>query len=544
MSDLSYLPQSDSLFFESSTSQLRKWQLKLLSGALILGVVTSIIVLGLSFINPQNPFHSALLIGSIILGFGSAILLLLKNLSFWVRSILCLVFFFIFINTLFFFYGWGVASLVALSGFVAISTTLLFRKSIRYGLIISFLTLVLWAALTFSQSLATLQSPITLSGLFNDGFLVCAMGFFVYFSTYQLKELYLSKIDENQEKVKEILEVNNKYQEILEVLAHQQGQLSNLQVLTSEFAFGGNQEEIISRFVDALSINFSIPYVSVYLVDSGMENIEIVHGSGEIGREIVAQKHHYTTGGSSFISQAILRNQMIVEKVDLNSDLGFSLESSDSNNIALAIPIEQKGKAIGVLLIITEQNALLDENDHLIYRIAANTLTYLISSTNQEKVSPQPEYSFLPSMEKLLVMGETSQFSFPEGAILPDQMKSTASEINIGPSRHSMAKLRVPDRELRQEDLEFLEDLTKHAEKALAHASLVTGLQKTIVSEKKSKEISSRFSGKKNIEDVLKAAITELGKLPEVLDAKVALVASEDAVVTPRLNGRKNDDVA
>lgn len=545
MSDSSARFQADSLSLETSSSQLRQWQLKLLSGASLLGLVTSIVVVGLSFFSPGNPNHNVLLIGSVILGFGSAVLLLLKNLSFWVRSIFSLVFFFIFTNTLFFFYGWGVAALLALVGFVAISTTLLFRKSIRYGLVTSFLTLVLWAALSISQSLSSQGSSISISRLFNDGFIVCAIGFFIYFSLFQLKELYLSKIDENQERVKEILEVNNKYQNALQSLSHQEDQLRKLMELTRRLPLGFSKQETIARFIDEFGTMFELSNVALYLVDPSHEKIEIVYGNGISGKRLLSNKHQYTANGTSLISQAIRKNTVVSDELNKVYDLSNLLANEDDNSLVHAVPITEGNKPIGALVIVMEPSTTMDETRLLIFMSAAQLMSLLIrdNQTDHAGNSSSAKSTVSSSLEALLVTEKLSQYSYPEGEIISTGSSSSMNEIDLGSTGHLRAMLRIPDRELSQSELEFVEELAVQTEKALNLASGLTSLQKSIVSEEKSKEIAARFSGKKKMEDILRAAVIELGKLPEIINAKIALISPDEVEVTPRPNGRKNDNV-
>lgn len=532
--------QAELITFESSSSQLKKWQLRLLSGAFLLGMTVSVIILGLSFFESGNPFQPLLIVGSVILGFGSAILLLLKNVSFWIRSVLFLVILFIFVNTSFFFYGWGIPSLGLLIGFITISTSLLFRKSIRYGLIISFLTLVLWAALTVSGSLTSSPSGLNFPRILNDSFIVSAIGLFVYFSIYLLKDLYLLKIDENQEKVKEILETNQKYLESQSLLQEQKDKIYKLVEFTNQSFSSVDQKAILKGFADEIGRIFDLSLVLVYLVDPGRNNIQLHYGTGDLGQQLLKNGHFYTLGGPSVVSHSVLKKAPQKSSLSVFLDYVQVLGEFTGQEITYSLPLLSGNKNLGALVVVTKPTAKQDVVDSAIFQAAANFLSQYINLGKPVQTGIAPTNASI-SFENLLQQNKKVKYQYPEDEVFQPDDQSVQSEVDLDTEHLPLGILKVFDRELTSDEVTLVKTLTLHLGQALERSVEQSRLHKTLVSEQKSREISSRFFDKKNMGDVLRAAVKELGQLPDVIDAGVALIPPEESIVRHQRNGRKND---
>jgi GAF domain-containing protein len=82
------------------------------------------------------------------------------------------------------------------------------------------------------------------------------------------------------------------------------------------------------------------------------------------------------------------------------------------------------------------------------------------------------------------------------------------------------------------EDIAFVEAISSQTALALENARLLGGSLRRASQEQKVNQVSANFSKSMNIEEILRAAVQELGHLPSVIEVSIQLVPADD----PSLN--------
>ena len=102
-------------------------------------------------------------------------------------------------------------------------------------------------------------------------------------------------------------------------------------------------------------------------------------------------------------------------------------------------------------------------------------------------------------------------------------------------------KLEVEGTELAKETQEFLRSISTQTSVALENARLIEESQMAAVQEQQLNTLAAQFSRATSIEEILKTAVLELGKLPAIHEASIALVPIEEAkpLGTRALSGKE-----
>ena len=90
--------------------------------------------------------------------------------------------------------------------------------------------------------------------------------------------------------------------------------------------------------------------------------------------------------------------------------------------------------------------------------------------------------------------------------------------------------------EISQTQLDFLQAISAQTSTALENARLLDETQRAAAKEQKLNDLSSQFSRALTIEEILKTAVIEFGKLPSVSEASISLIPPEDMNIRPSLD--------
>ena len=146
-------------------------------------------------------------------------------------------------------------------------------------------------------------------------------------------------------------------------------------------------DELIQKGIDLIRERFDLYYVGLFLVDQTMglgrrpgEWANLQAGTGEIGRQMVNQKHRLEVGSNSMIGQCIASGKVRVE-LDVGEEVvRFRNPLLPETRSELALPLVARGKAIGALTIQSSQKAAFAEGDIAVFQTIANQLANAIEN--------------------------------------------------------------------------------------------------------------------------------------------------------------------
>jgi GAF domain-containing protein len=305
---------------------------------------------------------------------------------------------------------------------------------------------------------------------------------------------------------------------------------------------------LYQQVVDLVQEQLHLYYVGLFLVDDLNRYAELRAGTGETGQIMLTRGHRLAIGGASMIGICISsRSPRIAldvgrEAVRFNNPL-LPLTRSE-----LALPIISRGLVVGALSVQSELPEAFDDNDILVLQGIADGLATAIE--NIRLVSElQQNLDELKSLNRNYLQEAWANVTQDQGAVSVTYETNTAQNdsnhsvqipIKLREQMIAWLSLDTEETNLSPEDMSFLDAITTQTALALENARLVQETQRKVVQEQKLNDISTRFSRSYDIENILKTAVEELGRLPKVSEVSVELVPTDrvpQPAVGPKSNG-------
>jgi GAF domain-containing protein len=526
--------------------QLKVWQERILQSLFLaaagFGLVFVLLFLSTA-INTGNWSNVSGFLGLFII---CATFFLLRRIGYWVRSIIALIIVFIFSNFIYFQNGWTGISLILLLVFSFLCTTLLYQRPTRIGFFISITTLLFWATLRLTNIIKGTGLSSSLNSLAIDLLILLLAGFTVNFVISSLKNKYLSIYRQNlaiqSEKDNLELEFRNQNQ----ILERRVNQLRTAAEINRTISAILDPASLIRQVADSVKERFDLYYVGVFLVDEQKEFAVLQYGTGEAGRKMVANRHRLAVGGYSMIGWTTQTRKPRIALDTGAEAVRFDNPLLPDTKSELALPLASQKNLYGAMTIQSDKPNAFDENDILVLQTIADSLAIALENDNSFQVT-QKALEDIRVLNKAYVQqawGETIanygdlKYSFenPEVPASQSEIKTINVPLLLRDEVIGEINLEVTSDELSQSQLEFLKAVSDQTSSALENARLLEETQRAAAKEQKLNDLSSQFSRALTIEEILKSAVIEFGKLPLVSEASISLIPPEEMNIKPTLD--------
>jgi GAF domain-containing protein len=293
-----------------------------------------------------------------------------------------------------------------------------------------------------------------------------------------------------------------------------------------------DQDVLLQQVTETLKDRFSLYYVGVFLIDDNRQNAVLKAGTGEAGKQMIADGHRLAIGGSSMIGWAI-SNRMSRIALDVGSEaVRFNNPRLPLTRSEMALPIIAHDEILGALTIQSEKSNAFDEDDITILEGVADSLAIALENARlyQEARRNLDEIRALNRDYLQRAWAETTQIygdlSYEyENKASPSSQPNHEIVIPLTLRGEVIGEiaLEIDRNELSAEDGSFIENISTQTAIALENARLLQETERKAIQEQKLNEIGSRFSRAMSIDEILRAAVQELGQLPTVSEVSVHL---------------------
>jgi GAF domain-containing protein len=478
-------------------------------------------------------------------------LVLLRKVSYWIRSIAFLVVFYIFATIVFIHNGWGGIALILLLSFSYLATIFLYQRPSRVGIGLSIGTLLFWSVLRSANLVPSVIETNNAINFVIDVLLVLFIGVVGNFAISSLKKTVIAErnqlrtAQENNQSLEEEIETQRTF---LERRVFQLRTASEIAQATSSIF---EQQALLQKVADLIQERFGLYYVGIFLIDETREYAVLRYGTGDAGRRMMAAKHKLAVGGYSMIGWATQTRKSRVA-LDIGEEaVHFDNPLLPDTRSELALPIASANTVFGAMTIQSTQVNAFDENDVLILQSVADSLSISLENAasfqkNQKALEEirvlnkaylkQAWWDPQESDQNLKVAYENPQAVEP-----PENPTTVEVPLFLRDEVIGKIKLEVEGTELAQETQEFLQSISTQTSVALENARLIEESQMAAVQEQQLNTLAAQFSRATSIEEILKTAVLELGKLPAIHEASIALVPIEEAkpLGTRALSGKE-----
>jgi GAF domain-containing protein len=521
-----------------SKDELRVWQERSLQYLLIGFSIISVTIALLMIQSSSSNGDWTLFYSFTFLALASLVLFLLRNVSYWIRSIAALVVFYIISTVVFIRSGWGGVALLMLISFSFLATIFLYHKPSRIGLGLSVGTLFFWAVLRSTALVPGIVESANVINLIIDVVLVLFIGVVGNFAISTLKKKFLDEHYKltSSEIAKEELSNQLETQKIdLEKRVFQLRATSEITQTTSTIF---DTQILLQKVGDLVRERFDLYYIGIFLLDEAKEFAILRYGTGDAGRRMMAAKHRLAVGGYSMIGWATQTRKSRIA-LDVGEEaVHFDNPLLPETRSELALPIIGANIVYGAMTIQSKLVNAFDENDVLILQSVADSLAVALENASSFQKS-QKALEDIRVLNRAYIkqawwdtldLNRELKFDYenPESVEVPDKPNTIQIPLILRDEVIGKINLEFDGSEITKETQEFLDAISTQTTVALENARLIEETQLAALQEQQLNALTAQFSRAVTIEEILKTAVTEFGKLPSVSEASIALIPPEE----------------
>jgi GAF domain-containing protein len=518
--------------------ELRKWQEESLQIVMIsfacMAALFAVLLINFSKTTSDWTYFFGFVFGAA----ASAALVFLRKISYWVRSIAYLAVFYIFATIVFIQNGWGGVALILLLSFSFLATIFLYQRPSRIGIGLSVGTLLFWAVLRSSNLVPGIAESAKVLNLIIDVLLVLFIGVVGNFAIISLKRKVL--IERNNFRV--VQAKNTTLEEEIEVqrasLEKRVFQLRTASEIAQATSSIFDQQLLLQKVADLIRERFDLYYVGIFLIDEAREYAVLKYGTGEPGRRMMAAKHKLAVGGYSMIGWATQTRKSRIA-LDIGEEaVHFDNPLLPETRSELALPIASVNTVFGAMTIQSTQVNAFDENDVLILQSVADSLS--ISLENAASFQRNQK-----ALEDIRILNKAYlkqawwdpqegdqnlkvNYENPQAVEQAENPTTVELPLLLRDEVIGKIKLEVEGAGISNETQEFLSAISTQTSVALENARLIEESQMAAVQEQQLNTLTAQFSRATSIEEILRTAVLELGKLPAIHEASIALMPVEE----------------
>ena len=139
-------------------------------------------------------------------------------------------------------------------------------------------------------------------------------------------------------------------------------------------------EKLLRQVVDLVCERFNLYYVGLFLVDEEQRFAVLRAGTGEAGRQMLAQEHRLEVGGESMIGQCVARAEARIA-LDVGEEaVRFDNPLLPETHSEMALPLRSRGQIIGAMTVQSVEKAAFDEADIAVLQTMADQVAVAIDN--------------------------------------------------------------------------------------------------------------------------------------------------------------------
>ena len=162
-------------------------------------------------------------------------------------------------------------------------------------------------------------------------------------------------------------------------IANDMGVVANVSLTTSTIT---DADQLLQEVVDLSKQSFNLYHAHIYLLNEAGDSLDLKSGAGEVGRRMVAAKHHIPLNSEKSLVARAARTQagVVVNDVTIAPDFLPNPLLPDTRS-EMAVPMQVAGKLIGVLDIQSETADHFTEVDVSVQTTLASQVAVALQNT-------------------------------------------------------------------------------------------------------------------------------------------------------------------
>ncbi|MBC8503394.1 MAG: GAF domain-containing protein [Anaerolineales bacterium] len=283
--------------------------------------------------------------------------------------------------------------------------------------------------------------------------------------------------------------------------------------------------KIFEQVVSLIKERFGLYYVGVFMLDEEEQFAVLRVGTGDAGKNMIADGHKLAVDGNSMIGWSISNRQARIA-LDIGEDaVHFQNPHLPSTRSELALPMISEGHALGALTIQSIWPEAFDQDDITVLQGIADSLATSIHNANlfnqvQEnlnEINTLHRQYLAKSWEDVIAReGETDytleRSSLEIGAAPDTQLVTLEVPLVLRDQVIGTISIERKQNALTEEEESFVNSIASQAALALENARLVKETERSAQHNRSLTEITSKIWTSTSVDAILRTALQELGR--------------------------------
>lgn len=293
-------------------------------------------------------------------------------------------------------------------------------------------------------------------------------------------------------------------------------------------------DTLLQQAVEIIQKEFDLYYAGIFLIDERGEFAVLKAGTGDAGRQMIAAGHKLAVGGNSMIGWATARKEPRIALDTGVEAVRFNNPYLPLTRSEMALPIVSRGVCLGALTIQSAQPEAFDQDDIRILMGIADSLATALENArlfqqtqqNLEEIRALNRAYLMQSWEDALALHGKMEYTFQNPSAAQDEKQSNQIHLPLTLRDQTIGSLTldVGNKSLTPEEMEFIDGVITQTAIALENARLIKETQRRALEEQRLSEMTAEFSRANTVDQILKAALREIGHLPNVAEVSVQLI--------------------
>ena len=331
---------------------------------------------------------------------------------------------------------------------------------------------------------------------------------------------------------------------------------ANRLLLASEIARDaatlGDLDQLLEHTSRLVLDRFHFYHTGIFLIDQQREYAILRASPTQAGQEMIKENYRLKIGKEGIVGNvAITGNATVIADTTTDTTLYINNPLLPQTRSEAAIPLKVEARVIGVLDVQSETAHIFSQDDIVVLQIMADQLALAIERvqlveqlenrlselehayqqftlTSWQNFSRQPDFKAGYNFDGVKISAINSFPLWSQDAlrrgrpvILPGKTTDSKDSFLAVPLKLrgqiiGVLSIRFTGDVINQEDISLSEEIANRLAVALENARLYTETQKLAQQERSVSDISTRITASINIENILRTAVQELGRmLPE-----------------------------
>jgi GAF domain-containing protein len=333
--------------------------------------------------------------------------------------------------------------------------------------------------------------------------------------------------------------------------------------ITRDTTAARGMDDLLDRAVNMIRRRFGFYHVGIFMVDEVGEYAVLRTATGEAGRQLLEQGHKLRVGKSGIVGYVASTGEPRIA-LDVGADaVHFRNPLLPETRSEMALPLRIGRRVNGILDVQSREEAAFDDEDISILQTIADQLAVAIENARllQEMQQTMHELEIASKrytretwrtdeeralgyryrhmdIEPVVEQPPEAQQAWSEGqsvvaTVQPQDADSTAASVAAIPIKLrgqviGVLNLRSSREAIAPRTVLQIEEVADRLAVALENARLLEETERRAMREQLLSDMTARFTQSLDMDALLRAAVRELGQLPNVAEASVHVGALEE----------------